>query len=165
MAIFDLDRVEQQNGYDCGVAALATVLSCDISTALGLLGRDPVTKIDDPDLAPFYRLGVSVNEISRILYRLGVLHYVYDTRESYKGSWVHKYWETINAWDLTDVMEHLNRGGTAILGVDSKNVVGSHHWFVADKCQIIDPSPGKTYGWGEQLPLIHAILIGEWCGK
>lgn len=159
--------VKQANGYSCGIACLAMVLGKRHATIAKVLGRDCS---EDVEGLPWReqkgigkKLGITGSEMLWILYSFGVP----------AGQWLlreyHAHWGDA-AWDLTcvakddDLRAHIRAGGTAIVGVPSKNIPDGFHWLVVSGGKVFDPSKDKTYTSLEEVAesmIQEAILIGK----
>jgi hypothetical protein len=148
--------IEQRGRFDCGVAALAMLLNTDYEEAWAALDfRNP----DDDRLNDGSRVGISIGEISLVLFERGILHYqaplIVPSNLRHMDVWWAKS-RLVSGEEVAGFSEL----ATAAMVVNSKNGIDSGHWIVRHKGQVLDPSMRNRYDAREPIVVHAAILTG-----
>lgn len=158
-----LELIKQRGMYDCGVACLAMALHTTYDDALALLGRDPNDEI--VEFEGCTHAGVVPEEFAHAAFKRGILHLVVPVFASLpENTWVYAWKDVFGIMGLDELATHVFADSakcTAVLGVPSLNNEGYAHWIVVEDGAMFDPSLGKCYKTGDELPLYTAILFAR----
>lgn len=163
-----LERVEQASDYDCGLACLAMVLRLpDPRAVVPLVGREPEADVSHltSDLGSLSRAGLTSEEISLVLFQASLPYLTWTNEQVFRDANIAWRWDlrdVLHVLREDDVREYLERGGTAILSVGSKNFRDGSHWVVANRGRLLDPARAGYHRYEtleECLPTAEAILV------
>ena len=174
----EIARVEQAGRHDCGVACLAMVLGKPLDHIEDLLLLRKVGELVDPEPDIHTKpgdavIGVTSFEMQAILWDMGIRHLYLSMpgpRDCEGASWYDRVGHDMPVLDgVNRVGQHLDRGGLAILGVDSLRYEGGKHWIVAQGHDLFDPAPGdgpryermSQFTADKPMKLAEAVLIVE----
>ena len=75
--------------------------------------------------------------------------------------WKHTHREKIVAWGFNDIMDYLEGGGAAILGLPSLSGVEALHWvYIEGGGNVYDPNEDNPYDSLNGVELIETICLG-----
>jgi hypothetical protein len=156
-----IELVKQRGMYDCGVACLAMALHTTYDDALALLGRDPNDEI--VEFEGCTHAGVVPEEFAYAAFKRGVLHIVVPVFSSLPvNTWAYAWKDVLGIMSLDELAACAFADSAefnAVLGVPSLNNEVYAHWIVVEDGVVFDPSLGKRYKTGDELPLYTAVLF------
>lgn len=161
--------VLQANPFDCGIACLAMMLDIPYQTVKSLIGRDVTHSFEEQGqeyhLSPPYRVGVTPEEVSSLLFSMDIVHGVFEPKEAYSLHPHHplgRKWLAIpdlvllpTAKDIEGMINHPSN--RSMLGVEAKDSPTSLHWICVEGGEVFDPG-SCPYTSGDELKVLVAIV-------
>lgn len=157
--------VSQRGIYDSGVAALAMATRNDYDMVCSVFPKGRFS--DDPpyqDVPGDGKLHVLTQEITFILFANGIANHVVHPIESNIGTeikWKYNHRAELVAWGFDDILDYLEGGGAAILGLPSRSGNKALHWvYVEGGGNVYDPNEDDPYESLNGVELIETICLG-----
>lgn len=160
-----LQTIKQTNDWNCGEAALATILQIPIDQARSMLGRDCSTVIEGwaQDTANDHghpHIGICAPELVHALLTVDIGASQIMPRQAWRGSWVDRFWEDVYFPGKSEIEIMVwSRKWPAILGVPSLNYEDREHWIVVHQGLIYDPSRKRVYEPGDRPEIFEAVVV------
>lgn len=143
-----MNLVQQEGKYDCGVACLAMVLGKSLQEVESRMLLREVGVLRDPNPSgelPSDVIGVSMHEMLCALSDHGIRHLWLDCAMEGGETWYSRCVEHMPILrPVSRIIDHINGGGVAILGVHSLTSSDGLHWIVADGVRLLDPQSGNV---------------------